>query len=67
MNTPEPTKDLAGELAKYENKWVAIAEPEEKIVGSGENALEAKLEAERNGYADAALFKVGPFDRGFIS
>ncbi len=63
----EPNDSLADELWKYENRWIAITEPDEKIVGSGESALEAKLEAERNGYADAALFKVGLFDRGFLS
>lgn len=53
------TKDpLEYELGKYENKWVAIYEPERKIVGSGDNAIQAKAEADANGYEDAALFKV---------
>lgn len=57
---------LEQEMRAYEDQWVAIAEPEEKIVGSGTTAIAAKLDAERNGYADAALFKVQQFDKGYI-
>jgi hypothetical protein len=57
MDTEDP---LENELGKYENKWVAISEPERKVVGSGENAIQAKAEAEANGYSDTALFKVRP-------
>jgi len=55
METKDPLED---ELGKYENKWVAISEPERKVVGSGDNAREAKADAEANGYHDTALFKV---------
>ena len=51
---------LEEELGKYEDKWVAISEPDRKVVGSGDRAIDAKLEAEANGYSDAALFKVRP-------
>ena len=56
---------LADQLADYENKWVAISEQDEKIVGSGTNALEAKSDAERGGYRDVILFKVPRFDIGY--
>lgn len=55
METKDPLED---ELGKYENKWVAISEPERKVVGSGNNAIEAKNDAEAHGYLDATLFKV---------
>jgi hypothetical protein len=55
METKDP---LESELGKYENQWVAISEPERKVVGSGDNAIEAKAAAEANGYSDTALFKV---------
>lgn len=38
---------ISYELLSYENKWVALLKPDEKIVGSGNNAYEAKLDAER--------------------
>ena len=55
MDTKDP---LENELGKYENKWVAISEPERRVVGSGNNAIEAKADAEAKGYTDTALFKV---------
>jgi hypothetical protein len=57
---------LGKQLEKYEDKWVAIDESEEKIVGSGENAFEATENAERNGYQETILFKVPSFDSAFI-
>jgi hypothetical protein len=57
---------LGKQLEKYEDKWIAIAESEEKIVGSGENAFEAKENAERNGYQETILFKVPSFDAALI-
>lgn len=55
------------QLKKYENKWVAILEPDRrKIVASGENALEAKKEAEKKGYNDVILMKILPFRMGYI-
>lgn len=63
LKTPDPLED---ELGKYENKWVAIDEDERKVVGSGDNALEAKREAESNGHPDAALFKVRAFGKLYV-
>jgi len=59
-------KKLAEELSHYENKWVAIYEPDGKVVGSGSDAYEAKLDAERNGYPEITLFKVRPFNTHYI-
>jgi hypothetical protein len=59
-------EQLAEELSHYENKWVAIYEPDGKVVGSGSDAYEAKLCAERNGYPEITLFKVRPFNKYYI-
>lgn len=56
---------LLKELKKYEDKWVAILEPEERVVGSGEDASEAKRAAEKNGYKNIILFRVLPFRSGY--
>ena len=53
---------LGTQFEKYEDKWVAIDDSEEKIVGSGDNAFEATENAERNGYQETILFKVPSFD-----
>ena len=57
---------ISAQLEKYENKWVAIDESEEKIVGVGDNAFEATEDAERSGYQDTILFKVPSFDAALI-
>lgn len=57
---------ISDELKKFENKWVAIDEAEEKIVGVGENAFEATSDAERRGYPDTILFKVPSFANALI-
>ena len=63
-------KELAflEELKKYENKWVAFIESggAEIIVGSGDDALAAKQDAETKGFKDTVLYKVQPFNRGYI-
>jgi hypothetical protein len=58
--------NLSREITKYEDKWVAIDESEEKIVGGGDNAFEATADAEQKGYPDTILFKVPSFDSAFI-
>lgn len=58
--------ELIEELHKYENQWVAILEAERKIVGSGENAYQAKLDAEAKGYPEIALFKVRPSSKDYL-
>ena len=57
---------LTDELSKYENKWVAIFEPEQKIVASGVDAYEAHVDAEKKGYPETTLFYVRAFDKGYI-
>jgi hypothetical protein len=58
--------NLSPEIEKFEDKWIAIDESEEKIVGVGDNALEATTNAEQNGYQETILFKVPSFDSAFI-
>ena len=57
---------ISAQLEKYENKWVAIDESEERIVGVGDDAFEATEDAERAGYQDTILFKVPSFDAALI-
>jgi len=57
---------LGTELEKYEDKWIAIDESEEKIVGVGDDAFQATADAEQNGYPETILFKVPSFDSAFI-
>jgi hypothetical protein len=54
------------ELRDYENKWIAIFESddEEKVVGSGSDAIQASREAQEKGFEDAVLFYVGSFESG---
>ena len=63
MEIDDPLED---ELGKYEDKWVAILESERKVVGSGDDAYEAKLDAEANGYPTTTLFKVPRFDTAYV-
>ncbi len=58
--------NLGTQLEQYEDKWIAIDESEEKIVGVGDNAFEATAEAEQKGYQETILFKVPSFDSAFI-
>ncbi len=55
-------QDLSYELLKYENRWVAILESEQKVVGSGSDAYEAKEDAERKGYSEVLLMRVRSTD-----
>jgi hypothetical protein len=57
---------ISAQLEKYEDKWVAIDESQEKIVGVGNDAFEATEDAERHGYQDTILFKVASFDSALI-
>jgi hypothetical protein len=57
------------ELRKHENRWVAVleSEGEDIIVGSGKDAVEAKHNAQKNGFKDVVLFWVRPFNAGYLS
>ena len=57
---------ISSQLEKYENKWVAIDESQEMIVGVGDDAFEATEDAERRGYQDTILFRVPSFDSALI-
>jgi hypothetical protein len=57
---------ISAQLENYENKWIAIDESEEKIVGVGDDAFEATEAAERSGYQDTILFKVPSFDSALV-
>ena len=57
---------ISAQLENYENKWVAIDESEERIVGVGDDAFEATNEAERRGYKDTILCKVPSFDSALV-
>lgn len=56
------------QLRQYEDKWIAISETEagREIVGCGDDAVEAKRDAERKGYTDVMLFGVPRFDAVLI-
>ena len=58
--------NLSADLEKYEDKWIAIDESEERIVGVGDNAIEATADAEQNGHQETVLFKVPSFGSAFI-
>ena len=58
-------QDLSYDLMKYENQWVAILEPEERIVGIGADAYEAQQDAERNGYSEVLLMRVRSADQHY--
>jgi hypothetical protein len=57
---------ISAQLENYDDKWVAIDESEEKVVGVGDDAFEATEDAERGGYYDTILFKVPSFDAALI-
>jgi hypothetical protein len=62
----EEKKSLEDDLRNYEDKWVAILEDEERVVGSGDTPYQAKAEANANGYDETALFKVQPFGKYYV-
>jgi hypothetical protein len=52
------------QLNQYINKWVALSEPDERIVGSGNDVLEAQADAKKKGYrGELTFFKVFPFSQ----
>lgn len=58
-------QDLSYELMKYENQWVAILELEERVVGAGADAYEAKQDAEKHGYSEVLLMRVRSSDQHY--
>lgn len=59
-------KTLLKELEKYEGRWVALLEPDKTVVGSGNDASEARRTAEKNGYRDVILLHVLPFRGAYV-
>ena len=53
------------ELINYVNKWVAYEDNgNDKVVGVGNDAVEAKKDAEKKGYkGQLVFFKVFPFSQ----
>jgi Family of unknown function (DUF5678) len=54
------------ELKNYENKWVALSEDTEKILGVGNDAVEALNDAKEKGYSEVVLYKVLPNNAYYI-
>jgi Family of unknown function (DUF5678) len=61
-----PMSENKLDLRKYVNKWVALTYPENKVVGTGDNATAAMQAAVQKGYHDPILYKVLPLDRFYI-
>jgi hypothetical protein len=57
---------LPENLKNYENKWVALSEDTEKILGVGNDAVEAINDAKRKGYSEVVLYKVLPNNSYYI-
>lgn len=62
-------RSFADELAKHEDKWVAISRKgtTEKIVGSGDRVIDAKREADAKGIKNAVYRKVPSSHKVFIA
>ena len=57
------------ELQKYVNKWVAVlgyGSENETIVASGDTIVQARTEAESQGYREVTFVKVPSGDRVFV-
>ena len=56
------------QLEQHEDEWVAFIEKDgaEIVVGSGKDAVEAIRDAETQGFPNAVLMKVPPFDKALI-
>jgi hypoxanthine-guanine phosphoribosyltransferase len=50
------------EIKRLQNKWVALSVPDERIVGVGKDAVQAKKSAEKRGEKDIVLMKILPLD-----
>ena len=60
---------LAKELAKYENKWVAIVGEgkDERVVASGNRITDAKAAADKIGIKDPTFMKIPSRGETFIA
>lgn len=60
------SQDYAKKFKPYENQVVALVGPDELIVGSGKDAVEALADATKHGYTDPVLYKVFPMNAYYI-
>jgi hypothetical protein len=58
--------DYEQKFKPYENQVVALVGPEEQIVGSGSDAIEALADAAKHGFTDPVLYKVFPMNAYYI-
>jgi len=54
------------ELLEYDDQWVALSKPDQRVVGSGKDVSEAKRDAASNGFTDVIFLKVYPFNMGYL-
>lgn len=68
-NISTKEKAQADQLAKYENKWVAIDRTRsgETIVASGKHITDAKRAAEKKGFKNAVYSKVPSSSKVFLA
>jgi hypothetical protein len=62
------SNNILPDLTPYQTQWVALADEDNNVGGSGRDIVEAKADAEKNGYADPrkiTFFKVLPFGNYF--
>ena len=50
------TNKTGEQLSNFEDKWVALSEPDEEIVGSGHDIIEARQNALQQGYSGQITF-----------
>lgn len=58
--------DLSKSLKPYENKWVALRQEDNAVVGSGDNIAEARREAAAKGFTKVIFFQVFPFNSYYV-
>ncbi len=58
--------DLSKVLRPYENKWVALSEDHQRVVGSGDTLKQAQKQAEEKGQKHPVYTKVLPFDISYV-
>jgi hypothetical protein len=61
-----PSQDYVQKFKAYENQVVALAGPDEQIVGSGWDAVEALADAAKHGFTDPVLYKVFPMNSYYV-
>ena len=57
---------LPEELKNYENKWVALSEDAQRILGVSNDVVEAINDAREKGFTEVVVYKVLPDDAYYI-